>query len=115
MRGGAAAGVAGLVATAAATCCLLPLALAIVGVAGGWLTVLGPLVVHLQLVLVVAAVLLAVAWWRLRRRVGCAPRRGGRIALSVTAAATASWLVAVAAPWWEAPVTAVLFRWWAST
>jgi len=109
----ATAGVAGVVAAAAATCCVLPLALAIVGLAGGWLAFLGPLVVHRQLVLVLAAAPLAVAWWRLWRRAGCAPRRAGRAALSVTAAATGLWLLAVAAPWWEAPVTAVLFRWWA--
>jgi mercuric ion transport protein len=110
----AAAGGAGLIAAAAATCCVLPLALAIIGLAGGWLAFLGPLVVHRQLVLVIAAVPLVFAWWRLRRRAGCAPRRVGRVAVSVTAAATGLWLLAVAAPWWEARVTAVLFRWWAN-
>ncbi len=109
----AAAG-AGLVATAAATCCVLPLALAVVGLAGGWLAVLGPLVAHRPLVLALAAVPLALAWWRLGRRGTCGLRFARLAARALTVGASGVWLLAVAAPWWEAPVTALLFRWWAN-
>jgi len=100
----------GVLSAAAATCCVLPLALAIVGLGGGWLVVFGPLVAHRPLVLAAAAVPLALAWWRFAG--GCGRRRA---VLAVTAAATVLWLAALAAPWWEAPATGALWRLWSTT
>jgi len=93
---------AGIVSLLAASCCVLPIGLTVVGLGGTWLTFLGPFVVWRGPILLVAALVIAVAWVLLYRRLrahgrGCIRPR----TLVVTALATASLALAMTAPLWE--------------
>jgi len=71
------AGVA-LAALLAASCCVLPIALTIVGLGGSWLAVLGPFVAYRASILIVVGVAVAWSWYRLlRSRRPLAQQRGG--------------------------------------
>jgi mercuric ion transport protein len=95
---GAATGVvAALTALAAASCCVLPLGLAVLGVGGGWLAGLGVLVRYQPLIAAVAVLVLALAW--LSATVG--GRRPPRTTLLLLGAATLLTVLALTRVWWE--------------
>ncbi|CTQ34480.1 hypothetical protein [Jannaschia rubra] len=91
-------GGAGLAALLSASCCVLPLALSLVGLGGTWLTVLGPFVVWRVPILVAAGLVLAVAWIVMARR---GLRRVRPRALVVAGLATVSLGLAATTPLWE--------------
>ena len=101
--------------TAAAACCVLPLALASIGVGAGLASVLGGLASVRTPLLVLSAVAVAVAWgmWWRKRETACAPgdacatdakpRRSVGLLVSATA------LVGLAAIW--GPIEPMLMKW----
>lgn len=91
-------GSAGVAALLSASCCVLPLALSLVGLGGTWLTVLGPFVVWRVPILVAAGLALAVAWIVMVRR---GLRRVRPRALVVAGLATVSLGLAATTPLWE--------------
>lgn len=67
----------GLGALALASCCVLPLALAVVGLGGAWLAGLGGLLAYQPYLLAVAVAAVGAGWFvALRRRVSCEPDGG---------------------------------------
>ena len=67
----------GLGAFALASCCVLPLALAVVGLGGAWLAGLGGLLAYQPYLLAVAAAAVAAGWFlALRRQASCGPGGG---------------------------------------
>ena len=104
---------AALLALLSASCCVLPIGLSILGLGGAWLTMLGPFIAYRGLILVVVAVALVWAWYRVLRRNPCAAPK--RSAVVWTSLATVAFLVALSAPYWE--VSAQRFMWvlWRST
>ena len=101
----ATAAAAGVLALLSASCCVLPLALAIVGLGGSWLVVLAPFVAYRGVVLAVVAVVLALAWV-------IAIRRRQRQARAVTAVATVMFGAAMSAPLWEGAAVRGLWSVW---
>ncbi|GAB5377876.1 MAG: hypothetical protein AcusKO_43380 [Acuticoccus sp.] len=88
-----------LLAIVSASCCVLPIGLTILGLGGTWLTFLGPLVAHRTEILIVAALIVAVAWFwffKVRQATGRYPK-----GLVLTFIATLSLGVAASAPLWE--------------
>jgi mercuric ion transport protein len=105
------AAIAGVAAVLAASCCVLPLALAVVGLGGGWLVILAPFVAHRGAILAIVAAVLTVAWLAVLWRCPCRRRRP---ALVVTAAASLAFVAAVTTPWWEAAAVDRLWALWAA-
>lgn len=110
---------AALTALAAASCCLLPLTLAILGVGGAWLAALGPLVEHQRLIASAAVLLLAVAWLLALRPFAAGSssgtprrRRLPRMTSTLLAAASALTLLALARPLWEPAAVGWLWQIW---
>jgi mercuric ion transport protein len=67
----------GLGALALASCCVLPLALAVVGLGGAWLAGLGGLLPYQPYLLAMAAAAVGAGWFvTLRRRASCKPESG---------------------------------------
>jgi len=95
-----------------ASCCILPLALTIVGLGGAWLSFLGPLVVYREIILIIVTAIIAYLWFRISTT-GGRPirRRRGVIMASVASLATG---VAWTAPLWEWDVTNMLMDIWTS-
>ncbi len=110
---GAVLGIAALLALLSASCCVLPIALAIVGLGGAWLAVLGPFVAYRWAILGAIGLVLLWAWFRLFR----GTRRGARMrgAMALATVASLAFAVAVAAPLWEADATRVLMDVWSTT
>ena len=98
-------GGAGLAAFLSASCCVLPLALGLVGLGGSWLAFLGPFVAWREPILLGTGALLLLAWIVVVRR-GFARIRPR--ALVVTGLATASLALAATAPVWERDVQGAL-------
>jgi mercuric ion transport protein len=92
--GVAAAGLAVL----ASSCCGIPLALAALGVGGGAIGLLGPLLPLRPLFLALAAVLIGAGWF-------FAYKRRSRRAYVILAVATLLLLIAVLSPIWEPALT----------
>lgn len=90
---------ASLAALLAASCCVLPIALTIIGLGGSWLAMLGPFVAYRVPILLAVGVAVLWAWYRLwrSRNAAGARRRNLGMALIVTAAL----VLAVSAPLWE--------------
>ncbi|WP_322867665.1 hypothetical protein U5922_016515 [Aquicoccus sp. G2-2] len=105
--------VAALLSLLSASCCVLPIGLSIIGLGGSWLIMLGPFIAYRGLILVVVAVALVWAWYRVLRRNPCAAPK--RSAVVWTSLATVAFLVALSSPYWE--VSAQRFMWvlWRST
>jgi mercuric ion transport protein len=109
---------AGLAAALSATCCVLPLALSILGLGGAWLSFLGFFTEARAYIIAVCFLLLAtsvVLLWR-TRLIGPTRKteqsRGARI---LVLASTALLLAAaVSAPLWEREATAFLWKIWIS-
>lgn len=97
----------GLAALLSASCCVLPLALSLVGLGGTWLTVLGPFVAWRGPILLAAAAVLSSAWVVMARRgIGRVRPR----ALVVAGLATASLTLAATTPLWERSAQRALFE-----
>ena len=96
-----------LLAGLSASCCILPLALSIVGLGGSWLTFLSPFVRYREIILLVVAVALIWSWVRLWRS-PCGIT-GNRKNTSFTAVATLVFLGALSAPLWENEVARSLW------
>ena len=109
---GAVLGIPTLPALLSASCCVLPIGLAIVGLGGAWLAVLGPLVAYRWAILGAVGLVLLWAWFRLFRNA----RRGARMrgAMALATFASLSFAVALAAPLWEAETTRMLMGVWSA-
>ncbi|WP_170984444.1 mercuric transporter MerT family protein [Rhodoligotrophos defluvii] len=110
--------VTGLGAVAASSCCVLPLALSVVGFGGAWLSGVSELVFYRPYFLIAAAVTLAMGWVVVLRRrpIVCtaddACARPQRSWLTFGTLGLSTLLVGVAAAWsWIGPaVMAALLR-----
>ena len=99
-----------LLAILSASCCVLPIGLTILGVGGTWLTFLGPFVAHRTETLIVAAVIVTVAWiwfFKVRQATGRYPK-----GLVLTLIATLSLGVAASAPLWEQQAMRAMLDYW---
>jgi mercuric ion transport protein len=112
-----------LVATVAAgfsaTCCVLPIALTILGFGGGWLAFLGFFATNRPYILATSLILLALTaflMWRQNR--SCAKngqkQRAGKPARIVFVVAAILLTGAVSAPLWEREATRYLWNVWIS-
>lgn len=99
-------GIATTLALLSASCCIIPLALTIVGLGGAWLSVLGPFVAYRQLVLIGVTAIVLFMWWRLFR--SGIRKRGAIMASMATFAAILGWT----APFWEWELSGVLKNYW---
>ncbi len=111
--GGAVLGIAALLALLSASCCVLPIALSIVGLGGAWLVVLGPFVAYRTAILVAVGLVLLWAWFRLFRGRRRGVRMWGAKALAIVA--SLSFAVAVSSPLWEADAARMLMGIWSAT
>lgn len=109
----AALGLATVFALLSATCCVLPIGLSIVGLGGAWLAVLGPVTEFRPMILIVAGVVVAFAWWRIIRRRKCG--QVGKLALFWTIFASFALLASATAPMWEGDATRALWSIWMDT
>lgn len=109
----AALGLATVFALLSATCCVLPIGLSIVGLGGAWLAVLGPFTEFRPVILLVVAVVVAFAWWRIIRRRKCG--QIGKSALFWTTFASIALLASVTAPMWEGEAQRALWSIWMDT
>lgn len=109
---GAVLGIATLLALLSASCCVLPIGLAIVGLGGAWLAVLGPFVAYRWAILGAVGLVLLWAWFRLFMGV----RRGAQMrgATVLATVASLSFAAALAAPLWEAEATRMLMGVWSA-
>ena len=94
---------AALLALLSASCCVLPIGLSIVGLGGSWLTMLSPFVVYREAILVVVAIALIWAWYRVLRPRGCVKRRTSSLVWA--GIGTTAFLLAASSPLWEAPAS----------
>jgi len=104
-------GLASLLSIAAASCCVLPIGLTILGLGGTWLTVLGPFVEHRAIILVGVGVVLAAAWAVLLLRSDLCPRRR-RTGTVLALVCTAFFVAAVTAPLWEREAMRAMCAYW---
>ncbi len=104
---------AAMLALLSASCCVLPIGLSIVGLGGSWLTMLGPFVVYREAILVVVALVLAWAWYRILRFRGCAKRRTSSFIWA--GIGSTAFLLAVSSPLWEAPASKFMWGLFRST
>lgn len=93
-----------------ATCCVLPIALSIIGLGGAWMTVFAPFTQYRPVILIVVALVVALAWWRLLRRYQCGQMR--KSALALTTIATLALIASLSAPYWEGDATRALWSVW---
>ncbi|MCY4397572.1 MAG: mercuric transporter MerT family protein [Rhodospirillaceae bacterium] len=107
---GAVVGLAALLALLSASCCVLPIALSIIGLGGAWLAVLGPFVAYRMAILVGVGLVLVWAWFRILRRRRSGSRQGGAVALATVA--TLSFVLAAASPAWEGDAVRILMDAW---
>ncbi len=104
---------AALLAMLSASCCVLPIGLSILGLGGAWLTILGPFIAYREFILVVVAIALVWAWYRVLR---CRPCRArGRSAIVWTSLASIAFLIALSSPLWEASAQRFMWDLWRST
>ena len=104
-------GLASLLSVAAASCCVLPIGLTILGLGGTWLTVLGPFVEHRAIILVSVGVVLTAAWGTLLLRPGACPRRR-RTGVILALVCTMLFAAAVTAPLWERDAMRAMWSYW---
>lgn len=97
---------AGLAALAGASCCALPLVLAILGIGGAWMANLAVLVAWRPWILAAAVVIIAAGWTIAIAR-GARPR-----AIALLGLATLALGGAFAVTAWEAEITRALARVW---
>jgi mercuric ion transport protein len=100
--------VAGLAALVGASCCVLPLTLAILGVGGAWIAYLGPLVAYRSWMLAFAVAIILFAWS------AALVRRPGPRAIVLLSLATAAVGAALAVAAYETEITRYLAQVWRS-
>ena len=100
-------GSAGLLALLSASCCVLPIGLAIIGLGGTWLVMLGPFVEYRIGILVLVGLVLTWAWFRLWRRWQCASRK--RSTLVLLGFTTLAFILAASSPLWEEDAARTMF------
>ena len=105
--------IAALLALLSASCCVLPIGLSIIGLGGTWLTMLGPFIAYRSFILVVVAIALIWAWYRVIRPRVCTRRK--RSAIVWASLATIAFLVALSSPYWEASAQRFMWDLWRST
>lgn len=106
-------GCAAVLAVLSASCCVLPIALSLVGLGGAWLTVLGPFVAYRDVILILVGCVIVWSWirlWRTRCKLHI-KRRG----VLMTAVASLAFLVALSAPLWETQLTRSMWTLWTSS
>ena len=106
-------GLAAVLALLSASCCVLPIGLAIVGLGGAWVAMLGPFVAYRGAILVAVGLVVLWAWVRLIGRPGRSGRYRGAVALA--GIATVSFAIAASSPLWEADATRLLLEMWSAT
>ncbi len=99
---------AGLLAVLAGSCCILPIALAFVGIGGSWVSLLGPFVAYRGFILLGVAGVLVWAWFRFWQQWN-SDRSSGR-SIVVTAIATVAFVAAASAPMWEREVAQSMWQ-----
>lgn len=99
-------GVTAMLALLSASCCIIPLALTIVGLGGAWLSVLDPFVTYRELILIGVTVIVLLGWWRVWQAGG--QMRGVVMASVTSLAAILGWT----APMWEWELSRVLLSYW---
>jgi mercuric ion transport protein len=99
-------GVTAMLALLSASCCIIPLALTIVGLGGAWLSVLDPFVAYRELILIGVTVIVLLGWWRVWQAGG--QMRGVVMASVTSLAAVLGWT----APMWEWELSRVLLSYW---
>ncbi len=105
--------IAALLALLSASCCVLPIGLSIIGLGGTWLTMLGPFIVYRSFILVIVAIALIWAWYRVIWPKKCTRRK--RSAIIWASLATMAFLVALSSPYWEASAQRFMWDFWRST
>jgi mercuric ion transport protein len=104
---------AAALALLSASCCVLPIALSIIGLGGSWLTMLGPFIAYRGFILLGVAIALVWAWYRVVRPKLYVTRR--RPAIVWASLASIAFLVALSSPHWEASVQRFMWDLWRST
>ena len=108
-------GLVALFAVLSASCCVLPIALAIVGVGGSWIALLGPFVAYRGVILTIVAVVLLAVWLIVLRRQRIGSRQLRRRVLALLCFATLTFAVALTAAQWEKQASRSLWNYWAQT
>ena len=106
-------GLATVLALLSASCCVLPIGLAIVGLGGAWVAMLASFVAYRAAILVAVGLVVLWAWVRLIGWPGRSGRYRGAVALA--AIATLSFAIAASSPLWEADATRLLMEMWSVT
>jgi mercuric ion transport protein len=102
-------GSAAILALLSASCCVLPIALSILGLGGAWLSFLGPFVQYRPPILIVVFAVVGWGWfWSLTRH-------STRLSFVLLVFATLSLAAAMTAPQWERPVSQALWTYWGMT
>ena len=99
---------AGLLAVLAGSCYILPIGLALIGIGGSWIAMLGLFVAYRSFILLGVAGVLLWAWFRIWQR-WKSERPLGRSAV-VTLAATLVFVAAASAPMWEQEVAQSMWQ-----
>jgi mercuric ion transport protein len=103
-------GVSAIIALLSASCCVLPIGLAVLGIGGTWLPFLAPFVVFRELILTIVTGI--VGWmWISRLRLPSRSKKHG-VSLILAIVITTSLLLAWSAPLWEQQVSRVLWNIW---
>lgn len=91
--------VATFMALLSASCCVLPIGLTILGLGGSWLLILGPFVAYRNAIIVVVALALIWAWYRVLRPVNCVkPKKSALIWVLI---GTVAFIIAASSTFWE--------------
>lgn len=90
---------AAFVALLSASCCVLPIGLTILGLGGSWLLILGPFVAYRSAIVIVVAIVLIWAWYRVLKPSDCTKPKKSAIIWVVIG--TVAFLIAASAPFWE--------------
>ena len=99
---------AGLLAVLAGSCCILPVGLALIGLGGSWISVLGPFVAYRSLILLGVVCVLLWAWIRIFRQRHS--EQSSTRSVTITAAASLAFLAALSAPVWEREVAQYMWQ-----
>lgn len=96
----------------AASCCIIPIGLAMVGLGGVWLSFLVPFAAHRELILFVVSLVVGYLWLQMLRRKGTTPY--GRLGAAMVVTASLAVVLAWSAPLWEAEMSGALLNTWAN-
>lgn len=106
-------GVSTIIALLSASCCVLPIGLAVLGIGGTWLTLLGPFVAYRELILAIVTAIVSWMWISRLRPPGRGKKHSAGLILAIVA--TISLLFAWSAPLWEQQTSRVLWNIWVNT